>query len=155
MKAAKVSLLNTLHDQKKRILADRFYSNSTRKLDESILTKINLMNHFENYLQFFLYPLNPFQLFLFEKCPRHRSIHPTLLSNTKNSSSSLLSLDTPLSKASTDIPFPSRKTLFSLPKHVPRESFDHSSFRYEQPRGRDASSLRTKVHTHTHIHKIA
>lgn len=113
------------------------------------------MNHFENYLQFFLYPLNPFQ-FLFEKYPRHRSIHPTLLSNTKNSSSSLLSLDTPLSKASTDIPFPSRKTLFSLPKHVPRESFDHSSFRYEQPRGRDASSLRTKVHTHTHIrlHKI-
>lgn len=72
------------------------------------------------------------------------SIFPTLLSNTKNFPS------IPLSKAWTDIPFPSRKTLFSLPKHVPRESFDHSSFRYQQPG--DTSSLWTKVHSHTHTH---
>lgn len=74
------------------------------------------------------------------------SIFPTLLSNTKNFPS------IPLSKAWTDIPFPSRKTLFSLPKHVPRESFDHSSFRYQQPG--DTSSLWTKVHSHTHTFGI-
>lgn len=43
--------------------------------------------------------------------------------------------------------FHRRKTLFSLPKHAPlHQSFDHSSFRYHQPRGQDTSRW-TKVHT--------
>lgn len=98
---------------------------------------------------FFFHPQIYPNSILIEKCPR--SIFPTLLfSNSRKNFSPLPppALDVPLSKASTRIfHFHRRKTLFSLPKHAPlHQSFDHSSFRYHQPRGQDTSRW-TKVHT--------
>lgn len=62
-----------------------------------------------------------------------------------------------LSKASTDIPFPSQKNpVFLTLNMFLRESFDRSSsFRYQQPRRHVFGQKYTRAYTHTHIwHKI-